>query len=138
MSDSDSAAVGGAFGMKGSIYPEEVFAVWAALRHKRCVKWTASRSEEFLSATHGRAVQTTGRLALDEDGKFLALEAEVEAPVGAWLPNSALIPGWNAARILPSGYAIDDLQMATEVRSHSLPPVGIYRGAGRPEAIFAL
>lgn len=127
-------AVGGAFGMKGSVYPEEVFAVWAALRHRRDVKWTAARSEEFLSATHGRALTTRGRLALDAAGNFIALQARVTAPVGPWLPNSALVPGWNAARILPSGYRVPNVELATEVNAHALPPVGIYRGAGRPEA----
>jgi carbon-monoxide dehydrogenase large subunit len=82
-------AVGGAFGMKGSVYPEEVFAVWAALHHRRDVKWTATRSEDFLSATHGRALVTRGRLALDAEGNFTALEAQATAPVGPWLPNSA-------------------------------------------------
>ena len=127
-------AVGGAFGMKASVYPEEVFAVWAALHHRCDVRWTATRSEEFLSATHGRALTTRGRLALDADGSFTALEAQVVAPVGPWLPNSALVPALNAARILPSGYDIPNVDLATEVRSHPLPPVGIYRGAGRPEA----
>ena len=127
-------AVGGAFGMKASVYPEEVFAVWAALHHRRDVKWTATRSEEFLSATHGRALTTRGRLALDADGSFTALAAQVVAPVGPWLPNSALVPALNAARILPSAYDIPNVALATEVRSHPLPPVGIYRGAGRPEA----
>jgi carbon-monoxide dehydrogenase large subunit len=127
-------AVGGAFGMKGSVYPEEVFAVWAALHHRRDVKWTATRSDDFLSATHGRALVTRGRLALDAEGRFTALEARATAPVGPWLPNSALVPAWNAARILPSAYDIPNVALQAEVESHALPPVGIYRGAGRPEA----
>jgi carbon-monoxide dehydrogenase large subunit len=127
-------AVGGAFGMKGSVYPEEVFAVWAALHHRRDVKWTATRSEDFLSATHGRALVTRGRLALNAEGRFTALEARATAPVGPWLPNSALVPAWNAARILPSAYDIPNVALQAEVESHALPPVGIYRGAGRPEA----
>lgn len=126
--------VGGAFGMKGSIYPEEVFAVWAAFTHKRNVKWTATRSEEFLSATHGRGVHSRGRLALDEDGNFLALEARVEAPIGAWLPNSGLITAWNAGRVLPSGYRVAALDVESKALQHRVGPTGIYRGAGRPEA----
>lgn len=126
--------VGGAFGMKASLYPEEVFTVWAAFHHKRDVKWTASRSEEFLSATQGRGLTSKGRLGLSSDGVFLALQAEVEAPLGRWLPNSSLTTAWNAARILPSGYDIANLDISTRAVAHNLAPTGIYRGAGRPEA----
>ena len=126
--------VGGAFGMKASLYPEEVFAVWAALRHKRSVRWCATRGEDFLSATHGRGLTTRGRLALAADGTFLALEARVVAPQGAWIPNSGLVPAWNAARILPGGYDIPTVDIRTEAMPDALAPMGIYRGAGRPEA----
>ncbi len=126
--------VGGAFGMKGSVYPEEVLAVWAALRHKRNIRWTASRSEDFLSATHGRGLTSRGELAVAADGRFLALKAEVQAPLGHWVPNSGLIPAWNAARVLPSGYDIAELDITTRASLSAHPPRGIYRGAGRPEA----
>ncbi|TLP59399.1 xanthine dehydrogenase family protein molybdopterin-binding subunit [Parasedimentitalea maritima] len=126
--------VGGAFGMKASLYPEDVIAVWAAFHHKRDVKWTATRSEEFLSATHGRGLTTIGRLAVNKDGMFQALQAEVNGPVGHWLPNSALTTVWNAARILPAGYQIENLEISTRAQAHNLAPTGIYRGAGRPEA----
>ncbi len=126
--------VGGAFGMKASLYPEDVFAVWAAFHHKRDVKWTATRSEDFLSATHGRGLTSRGWLALDGNGRFLALTAEIEAPVGPWLPNSGLIPAWNAGRILPSGYRIATLDITTQAVTGRFGPTGIYRGAGRPEA----
>lgn len=126
--------VGGAFGMKASLFPEDVFAVWAAFHHKRDVKWTASRSDEFLSATHGRGVTSKGWLALDRDGRFLALKAEIEAPIGCWVPNSGLITAWNAARILPTGYDIKTVDVTTRAVRTNLGPTGIYRGAGRPEA----
>jgi aerobic carbon-monoxide dehydrogenase large subunit len=126
--------VGGGFGMKGFSYPEEVLAVWAAMHLKRDVRWIASRSEEFLSSGHGRGLTSRGRLALDADGRFLALEARIEAPVGGWLSGTALMPAFNAARILPSGYVIPALDIETAVTAHPTPPVGIYRGAGRPEA----
>lgn len=126
--------VGGAFGMKASVYPEEVFAVWAALKHRRSVRWCATRGEDFLSATHGRGLATQGRLAVAADGTFLALEARVQAPVGPWLPNSGLIPAWNAARILPGGYDILTVDIETQAVPDARGPVGIYRGAGRPEA----
>ncbi|MEJ6392058.1 xanthine dehydrogenase family protein molybdopterin-binding subunit [Gymnodinialimonas sp. 2305UL16-5] len=126
--------VGGAFGMKGSLYPEEVFAVWAAIRHHRPVRWIASRSEDFASATHGRGLTCHGRLAMNGDGRFLAVQARISAPVGAWIPNSGLVPAWNAARILPGPYDVPRLDLETEAVQVPLAPVGIYRGAGRPEA----
>ena len=126
--------VGGGFGMKGFTYPEEVFAVWAALHLRRDVRWIASRSEEFLSAAHGRGLTSRGRLALDAEGRFLALEARIAAPLGGWVSGTGLMPAFNAARVLPSGYIIPALDIETEAYSHPLPPVGIYRGAGRPEA----
>lgn len=126
--------VGGAFGMKGSVYPEEVLAVWSAFRLKRSVRWTATRSDEFLSATHGRGTASRGWLGLDGTGRFLALRAEVTSPLGHWVPNSGLITGWNAARVLPSGYDIPHLDISTRVCLTPRPPRGIYRGAGRPEA----
>jgi carbon-monoxide dehydrogenase large subunit len=126
--------VGGAFGMKASLYPEEVVAVWAAFQHQRDVKWQATRSEDFLSATHGRGLHNKGELAVDADGNFIGLRAEIVAPVGAWLPNSALIPAWNGARILPSGYRIKTINITTAAKQDGLCPTGIYRGAGRPEA----
>jgi carbon-monoxide dehydrogenase large subunit len=126
--------VGGGFGMKGFTYPEEVFAVWAALHLKRDVRWIATRSEEFLSAAHGRGLTSQGRLALDAEGRFLALEARIAAPLGGWVSGTGLMPAFNAARVLPSGYAIPALDIETAAYAHPLPPVGIYRGAGRPEA----
>ncbi|RBI83707.1 xanthine dehydrogenase family protein molybdopterin-binding subunit [Rhodosalinus halophilus] len=127
--------VGGAFGQKASLYPEEVLAVWAARHLERSVRWTATRGEDLISATSGRGAESRGRLALDAEGRFLALEAEVESPVGPWLPTSALVPAWNAGRMLPSGYAIAEADITTRAVAHPTGPVGIYRGAGRPEAI---
>ncbi len=126
--------VGGAFGMKASLYPEEVFAVWAAFRHRRDTQWIATRSDDFVSALHGRGITSRGALAVDAEGRFLALKADVSAPLGPWLPNSALVPAWNAGRILPSGYDVPVVKISTRGVSTVLGPTGIYRGAGRPEA----
>lgn len=126
--------VGGAFGMKASLYPEEVFVVWAAFALKRSLKWVATRNEDFLSATHGRGGTSKGELALTKDGKFLALRASLELPLGYWLPTSSAVPAWNAGRILPTGYRVDSMDVSTRARSQDRAAVGIYRGAGRPEA----
>ena len=126
--------VGGAFGMKASLYPEEVFVAWAALKLKKSLRWTATRSEDFLSATHGRGARTKGRLALAADGRFLSLKADIVSPLGNWLPTSAAIPAWNAARILPGPYMIEEVEIVTRGVVTNTAAVGIYRGAGRPEA----
>lgn len=130
--------VGGAFGLKASLYPEEVFAVWAAFRLHRSVRWSASRTEDLLSASHGRGLSTLGRLALAGDGRFLGLQAEINAPVGCWLTNSSAIPAWNAARILPGPYNIPAFDLQTTGVRTNTAPVGIYRGAGRPEAAMLM
>ena len=127
--------VGGAFGMKGSLHPEEIVTVWAAFSLQRSVKWVATRNEEFLSATHGRGASSNGQLALTADGRFLALKATVAAPLGHWLPTSSAVPAWNAGRMLPSGYRIDTIDVTASARTEDRAAVGIYRGAGRPEAI---
>lgn len=133
-----SPDVGGAFGMKASLYPEEVFVAWAALTLRRPVRWTATRSEEFLSASHGRGGVNRGTLAFAADGRFLALRADMTSPLGHWLTTSAAIPAWNSGRILPGPYLIDAVDITTEgVLTHTAP-VGIYRGAGRPEAALMM
>ena len=74
--------VGGAFGMKASLYPEEVWCVWAAHTLRVSVRWSASRSEEFLSAIHGRGIALQGQLAVDAEGRMTALSARIDAPLG--------------------------------------------------------
>jgi len=130
--------VGGAFGMKASLYPEEVFTVWAAWQQKSSTKWISTRNEDLMAASHGRGLITEGTLYFDNDGHFKGLTADVQAPLGPWLPNSAAIPAWNAARMLPGPYHIENYQLSTNGRSLNTAPVGIYRGAGRPEAITLL
>lgn len=130
--------VGGAFGSKASIYPEDVIVAWAARRLGRAVKWVATRGEELLSASHGRGGILEGELALTRAGNFIGLRAAVTFPLGAWLPYSAAVPAWNAARILPGPYAIRDLEITARGVLTDTAPLGIYRGAGRPEAAMLM
>ena len=126
--------VGGAFGMKASLYPEDVLVAWAAMTLERPVRWAAGRGEDLLSATHGRGTFSEGELSVSPDGRFLGLKAAITCPLGYWLPTSAAIPAWNTARILPGPYAIDTVDISTRGIMTNTAPVGIYRGAGRPEA----
>ena len=130
--------VGGAFGMKASIYPEDIAVAFAARKLGRPVRWIASRQEEFLSAVHGRGAVTRGRMAFDAEARILALGADLIFPLGAWLTYSAIVPAWNASRILPGPYAVDDIEVRVRGVVTNTAPVGIYRGAGRPEAAMLL
>ena len=130
--------VGGAFGMKASIYPEDIVVAFAAWKLRRSVRWIASRQEDFVAASHGRGAVTRGRMAFDASGRILALKADLIFPLGAWLTFSAMVPAWNAGRILPGPYAIEDFDVHARAVVTNTAPVGIYRGAGRPEAAMLL
>ncbi|WP_282605307.1 xanthine dehydrogenase family protein molybdopterin-binding subunit [Pelagibius sp. Alg239-R121] len=129
-----SPDVGGAFGMKASLYPEDIMVAWAAWQLKQPVRWTAARSEDLLSGTHGRGAETAGKLAINSEGSFLGLSAQIDVPLGHWLPHSGAVPAWNSGRILPGPYDIDSADIEVAGFLTNSAPVGIYRGAGRPEA----
>jgi carbon-monoxide dehydrogenase large subunit len=130
--------VGGSFGSKASLYPEDVVVTWAALQLGRPVKWCATRSEDFLSATQGRGSHSAGEMALAADGRILGLRANFAFPLGHWLPYSATIPAWNAGRCLPGPYKVDGVQIEVHGRLGNTAALGIYRGAGRPEAAMLM
>lgn len=130
--------VGGAFGAKASVSPEELVVAYAAWQLKATVKWTASRSEEFISAPHGRGARLEGELWLDADGRFAHLQARMRFPLGAWLPYSAVVPARNAARILPGPYRVGSIDIEARGDMANTAAVNIYRGAGRPEAALLM
>ncbi|MFN3936550.1 MAG: xanthine dehydrogenase family protein molybdopterin-binding subunit [Gemmobacter sp.] len=130
--------VGGAFGGKASLMPEDVLCAVAAMRLGRPVRWTATRSDEFQAATQGRGATTTGRLALDGDGRILSVEAQMRFPLGHWMPYSALAPVSNGSRILPGPYAAGAVRTEVAAVLGDGAAVNIYRGAGRPEAAMLM
>ncbi len=130
--------VGGAFGMKASLYPEDIAVAFAALSLGRCVKWVATRSEDFLAATQGRGQSIEASLSAAADGALLHLEATVRAPLGSWMPYSAVVPARNAGRILPGPYKVASAGIEAAGVETRRAAVGIYRGAGRPEAALAM
>ena len=130
--------VGGAFGMKASLYPEDIAIAFAALSLGRCVKWVATRSEDFLAATQGRGQSIEASLSAAADGALLHLEATVRAPLGSWMPYSAVVPARNAGRILPGPYKVASAGIEAAGVETRGAAVGIYRGAGRPEAALAM
>jgi carbon-monoxide dehydrogenase large subunit len=129
--------VGGSFGMKGFIYPEYVCLAHAARALGRPVKWTDDRSGSFVSDQQGRDHEMTAELALDKEGHFLALRVTGWGNVGAWLgPVAPMPPTMNAVKNSPGVYRTPLLQISTKVMFTNTPPVGPYRGAGRPEGNY--
>lgn len=133
-----SGHVGGAFGAKSSVCPEDLAIVLAARQLRASVRWQSTRSEEFTSGMHGRGARLKGRLSLSADGRFDALSADLRFTVGAWLPFSAVAPLRNAARILPGPYRVAKLDVQGSAGFSHSAPVTIYRGAGRPEAALLM
>jgi len=131
--------VGGGFGMKTGPYPEDLVVAFAARALKRPVRWQAERSEEFLTAYHGRDVASRAELALDADGRVLALRVKSLANVGAYATPAGvaiqlLIGPWVSTSI----YDLKTIDLHyTAVLTHTAP-TGPYRGAGRPEAIYLI
>ncbi|HTV88489.1 MAG TPA: xanthine dehydrogenase family protein molybdopterin-binding subunit, partial [Stellaceae bacterium] len=129
--------VGGGFGMKNFLYPEYVLALFAARKLGRPVKWVGERGEDFLSSAQGRDNHTKGRLALDGDGKFLALEAETIANLGAYLSTSGPGSSTNApSTAMGGGYDISAIFMSVRGVFTNTVPIDAYRGAGKPEANY--
>ena len=131
--------VGGGFGMKTGVYPEDIAAAYCARALQRPVKWVAERSEEFISAYHGRDVQSHAELALDEHGKILALRLASLANVGAYATGAGvaiqlLIGPW----VQTSVYDIQTIDFHFSAVLTNTAPTSPYRGAGRPEAIFTM
>jgi carbon-monoxide dehydrogenase large subunit len=131
--------MGGGFGYKGKHYPEETILVWAARRLRRPVKWIATRNESFVSDTQGRDHGTRASLALDRDGRFLALRVQTRADLGAYVSTfGAAIPGPIYSALLAGLYRTPAIHIeVTGVFSNSVP-TDAYRGAGRPEACYVL
>jgi carbon-monoxide dehydrogenase large subunit len=131
--------VGGGFGMKTSLYPEDVVVAFAARALRRPVRFTAERLDEFIAASHGRDVQSRAELALDRDGRILALRVESLANVGAYAtPAGVVIQLLIGPWVATSVYDIATIDIGIKaVLTHTLP-TGAYRGAGRPEAIYMI
>ena len=131
--------VGGGFGMKNVLYPEWVLVLWAARRLKRPVQWIGERNEEFLGSVHGRDSVVRARLALDEDGKFLALEARVLANMGAYVSTVApVVPTMAMGSAMGGVYDIPLVAFVTQGVFTNTTPVDAYRGAGKPEANYLI
>src|SRR5690242_9954578 len=131
--------VGGGFGSKIFIYPEETVCLWAAKKVGRPVKWTADRSEGFLTDAHGRDHVTKAALALDANGRILALKVKTVANLGAYMSTfSSSVPTYLYATLLSGQYDIPAIYAEVDAVYTNTSPVDAYRGAGRPEATYVV
>ena len=130
--------VGGGFGVKGGPYREEVLIPWLARRLGRPLKWVATRVEDLVTTQHGRGAVSRGELAVAADGTILGVRARILCPLGPSIGYTALGTPRNHVRCLPGPYAITAVDIEAIGAFTSTPPVGPYRGAGRPEAAFLI
>ena len=131
--------VGGSFGVHGAAYPEYFAAMIAARKLGRPVKWVGTRSEVFMSDFHGRAISLTGELALDADGKFLAIRFDDRADLGAYGGTfGTFIATRNLTITMGGVYRVPALYARTRLAYTNTVPVSAYRGAGRPDIAYAI
>ena len=134
-----SEDVGGGFGSKAFNYSEEVVCTWAAREIGRPIKWTADRSEAFLTDAHGRDQQVSARMCLDNDNKITGLHVSITANMGAYLSTfGSLIPTYMCAPLLSGQYEIPAIYSEVKAVYTNTTPVDAYRGAGRPEAAYII
>ena len=131
--------VGGGFGIKNCLYPEWVMLLWCARRLGRPVKWVEDRAEDFVSTAQGRDNRSVARLALDADGRFLALDVSTVAGLGAYMSGGGPGSSTNApAAAMGGGYVIAAIYMDVRAAFTNTAPIDAYRGAGKPEANYLI
>ena len=131
--------VGGGFGTKGKLYPEETILAWACKKLKTTLKWTSTRSEAFISDYQARDHMTTAEMALDENGYILGVRVKTFAAVGAYISTvGAAVPTTVYTAVLSGPYKIPAVFAEVDAMFTNTVPTDAYRGAGRPEACFVL
>lgn len=131
--------VGGGFGAKIYIYPEEIVCLWASMKTECSVKWTSSRSEAFLTDAHGRDHISTAKMGFDENYKIVGLKVDTIANIGAYMSLfSSATPTYLYATLLSGQYNIANIHGNVRAVYTNTTPVDAYRGAGRPEASYLL
>ncbi|QND64167.1 xanthine dehydrogenase family protein molybdopterin-binding subunit [Mesorhizobium loti] len=131
--------VGGGFGSKIYIYPEEIVCLWASKKTGVPVKWVADRTESFLTDAHGRDHHTHAEMAFDKDHRIVGLKVETKANLGAYMSLfSSATPTYLYATLLSGQYNIPAIHANVKAIYTNTAPVDAYRGAGRPEATFVM
>lgn len=130
--------VGGGFGMKGDTYPEEALVLLAARIVGRPVKWIATRNDAFILDNAGRDQVAEAEMALDQDGRILAIRVKAMQNLGAYMVGAALVPLVYSLKLVPNVYSIPAVDLSTQAVFTHTAPTNPYRGAGRPEAVYAI
>ncbi|MDQ7069392.1 MAG: xanthine dehydrogenase family protein molybdopterin-binding subunit [Rhodobacterales bacterium] len=131
--------VGGGFGAKIYVYPEEITCLWASMRTNRSIKWTSDRSEAFLTDAHGRDHVTTAKMGFDDNHKIVGFKVDTVANLGAYMSLfSSSVPTYLYATLLSGQYNIQNLHCNVRTYYTNTVPVDAYRGAGRPEATYVM
>ena len=128
--------VGGGFGMKADAYPEDALVLWASRRCGTPVKWVATRTESLAGDTHGRDQVIYGEMALDRDGHILGIRARALHALGAYIAQAGLVPSIFSLRFIPGPYDVQSVFLLNQGVFTNTTPLGPYRGAGRPEAVY--
>ena len=131
--------VGGGFGSKIYIYPEEIVCLWAAMKTKRSIKWTSDRTEAFLTDAHGRDHVTTAKMGFDASGNIVGFKVATKANFGGYMSLfSSAVPTYLYATLLSGTYNIPNIYCEVLAVYTNTVPVDAYRGAGRPEASYLI
>ncbi|MEM8631238.1 MAG: xanthine dehydrogenase family protein molybdopterin-binding subunit [Pseudomonadota bacterium] len=131
--------VGGGFGAKIYIYPEEITCLWASMKTKRSVKWTSDRNEAFMTDAHGRDHVTTAKMGFDASGKITGFKVDTIANLGAYMSLfSSAVPTYLYATLLSGQYNMPNIHCNVRAAYTNTAPVDAYRGAGRPEASYLI
>jgi carbon-monoxide dehydrogenase large subunit len=130
--------IGGGFGLKAHVFPEEMVVAWAALKLGKPVKWAEDRSENLLASTHAREQLVTARAAADADGRLLAVDATVYSDVGAYAiyPWGQILESLGTPAIIPGPYDLTRYRYKTHSVATNKCPQGAYRGVGLPVAVI--
>jgi carbon-monoxide dehydrogenase large subunit len=133
-----SPDVGGGFGVKANAYPEDILVLWASRRCGRPVKWVSSRAEAMMGDNHGRDQVAYGKIALNQSGRILGMRVDALHSLGAYFCSASASPLRTALRMATNVYDIASLHFTSRAVFTNTSPIGVYRGAGRPEAVFLI
>src|SRR5437899_3069925 len=128
--------VGGGFGVRGELYPEDILVPLASLKLGRPVKWIESRRENLMAANHAREVAYEIEMGFDRDGRILAMRAVIHADIGAYVRTAALVPAEFGAALLPGPYRVPNYGCDLWSVVTNKTPAGTLRSPGRPECNF--
>lgn len=133
-----SPDVGGGFGLKAHMHPEDALVLWASKRVGRPVKWVSTRGEALLTDTQGRGQEVEAEIAVDTTGRVLGLRATAWHNLGAYFWGTATPPLYFSLQLVPNIYDIPAVDLTTHAVFTNIAPMAVYRGAGRPEATFLI